>query len=176
MKPFDKVQTTLLSLVLLLGSLYAISFALPVLTTGDAGNGSGLLWYGETFHELNGWQTCKLLIEVNREAETTSTFLCVLSMIQMGGVAIVANPIFCLGLVLLLRRQWSGARIAGIIATILATIVFLRLSDSLLVGHYLWFSCMILLTVSGFVGAALQRDRSQTQMPPDSLLSTAPQV
>ena len=54
MKPFDKVQTTLLSLVLLLGSLYAISFALPVLTTGDPGSGSGLLWNGETVQAFFG--------------------------------------------------------------------------------------------------------------------------
>jgi hypothetical protein len=69
----------------------------------------------------------------------------------------LANPTSWAGVALLARGRWLGAALAGIIASLLASIdLYIHLAHSgvfaLNVGYFAWLSSMILLAVIGLIG------------------------
>jgi hypothetical protein len=64
----------------------------------------------------------------------------------------LANPLFWLGLALLMRRQWHGARFYGLLAVVLGLSESWMYGKELAVGYILWVGSMVLLTVAGWCG------------------------
>ena len=153
-----------LFVILLIGSLQIGSFFLPALAVGNAVTGEAMIWNGETFYSLNGWQVCKLLI--HSAWNLNLDFFVLIVAPTFGGIAILANPFFWIGLVLLGKWQWWGATIAAFIAVLLASVAYWTLSDKLLVGFYLWYSSMSALVVVGLIGVLYERTKTPSETIP----------
>lgn len=147
MSKLEQAWSVGLFLGFLLGSLYAISFSLPVVKVDVPLHGIEMTWDG-TSGSLNGWQFCLCF---NARPQEVSVFF---------NWLFLANLAFWIGVFLLGIRRWRGASVAGFVAIGLAGAAFFFLGGRLLVGFYLWFGSMVMLTVAGFICSLSARHHS----------------